>query len=589
MHIEFKNIRFKNILSFGNKLETFSFEEGLNIIFGKNGSGKSTLLDTLSFCLFGQPYRKIKIEELINRKNGNGLHVECEFIVNQKDKYRIVRTLKKDSLSIFKNDSDKSLELLSSKKLNQNEVDVILGINYDMFKQIISLAVNYNKPFLVMSAQEKRNVVESVFNIKVFGDMLRLVKENSKEIKVQQKINNSSLSIMEENLVSLKKRLTEITEVVKNFDEDKRKTLESIEIRKNECIGEKKNLFEDIDNIEKEVKNLPNYSDIKSLDGEIKKLRDELSKNKYIVDSSKNKIEDFNKHSTCPFCDNVITPEHKTKEFEKLNNKILSTEKEIVSLNEKINILIKVLDEKNDSKDKSIELKSKALRLSEKIKIINEELTRIENRRKEIENKKIELNVDEIKKEYDEKLEKRNNLVKEKETVDGTLKNNDIITDILSDSGIKAYFFKRLAPILNTKINEYIQLFELPARIEFDEYMNETIFNSESLSTNVPYNSFSEGEKKRIDMAILLSFINITKIICSWDCNLLIIDELLDGAIDGDGLDKLLTSLETMTLETDKLCVYIISHRLQDDLSKFSSITEIEKQGNGFSSITKVE
>ena len=172
------------------------------------------------------------------------------------------------------------------------------------------------------------------------------------------------------------------------------------------------------------------------------------------------------------------------------------------------------------------------------------------------------------------------------ENLKQNLINNDIIQNILSENGIKAYFFKKLIPILNKKINEYIKIFELPIIIQFDEFMNETIYNMDNLRSNISYHAYSEGEKKRIDMSILLSFINITKTISNWNCNILMIDELLDSAIDENGLEKLVWSLKNLTYESKNLSIYIISHRIQQDyISQFKNCINVQKNSNGFSEV----
>ena len=588
MEIQFKHITFKNILSFGAKSTTIDFERGLNLIFGKNGSGKSSILDALSFCLFGQPYRKVKIGTLVNRKNKKGLSVECEFVVNKKDTFRIVRTLKPDSVQIFKN--DKSLDLLSTKKLNQDEIDNIIGLNHQMFKQIISLAVNYNKPFLTMTAQEKRDIVESVFNIKVFGDMLKFVKEDNKEMKVQQRLNKNSVSISEENIRSLRKNLSELTEANKNFNEDKEKTLQSIDIRIDECITERNTLIDTIETLRTDMKSLPKFDDIKEIQDQIKNLNDSISKNNYTIDTSLTKLEEFNKHDICPFCNGEITGGHKLDYTADIDKIIGKTQAELDDLMKEKKLLDDKFNEKMDAKEKYSVSKSEVLRFVDKIKTIDDEISRIKIRKIEVEAKELDINLDRLQKEFDDKVKEYKVLAKETKSIDSNLKNNTILSEVLSESGIKAYFFKRLVPILNSKINQYIQLFELSSRLDFDEFMNETLYNSESLSTEVSYYSFSEGEKKRIDMSILMSFIEMTKIICNWNCNLLVIDELLDGAIDDDGMDKLLTSLESMVSDTKgTMCVYIISHKLQKDFSRFNSTIEMEKKGSGFSAMTVVE
>lgn len=160
------------------------------------------------------------------------------------------------------------------------------------------------------------------------------------------------------------------------------------------------------------------------------------------------------------------------------------------------------------------------------------------------------------------------------------------MSEILSDNGIKSFLFKILTPVLNLKVNKYVQFFDLPVRIEFDEYMTEKISNVDNLNKDISYYSYSEGEKKRIDIAILLAFIDITKIICNWRSNIIIFDELLDSAVDYNGLDKMIDCLKQIT-ESDNLCAYVISHRLQESTG-FTARYEIEKNPNGFSNIVKL-
>ncbi|MDD5651607.1 MAG: hypothetical protein PHF86_14530, partial [Candidatus Nanoarchaeia archaeon] len=157
-------------------------------------SHNSTILDALSFCLYGQPYRKIKIKDLINRKNKKNLKVTCKFKVNNYETYQIIRTLNPDSIEILKN--GESLDLLSSKKLNQDEIDKIIGINYQLFRLVIALAVNYNKPFLALSAMEKRDIIEQIFNIKIFGLMLKGIKKKTVDEKTKNEINEKTISLL---------------------------------------------------------------------------------------------------------------------------------------------------------------------------------------------------------------------------------------------------------------------------------------------------------------------------------------------------------------------------------------------------------
>jgi DNA repair exonuclease SbcCD ATPase subunit len=585
MVVKFKKITFQNILSFGANSTEFDFKQGVNLISGKNGTGKSAILDALSFCLFGQPYRKIKIKELLNRKNKKNLKVSCEFVVDGKDKYVLTRCMNPDTIEILKNDEE--LELLSSKKLNQDEIDKIIGINYQMFKQVISLAVNYNKPFLSLQLNEKREIIEKIFNIVVFGSMLKILKKKNVDIKTKSEVNDRSITLLEQHLRSLRKRVLELTEAQNNFQSNKDKDLKTNDDRIKNFLSEKILLEEELDLIISSIEsNIFDENELKNL----KILREEIIKkineNEFESKSSNEMIELLDKYKVCPWCKTDITPEHREKEIKRLYKEIKEKQKSVSELKQErkeveknISKYENLLKELNDSQFKKDSLQ-------EKISMIDRELSASEERRNEIFNREIEFNLNSVNKEFDDKKEEYKSIWIETKNIKKNIKNNDIVQSILSESGIKAYFFKKLIPILNVKINEYVKLFELPVIIQFDEFMNEKITNVENLRNEISYYSYSEGEKKRIDMSILLSFISITKTISNWNCNLLIIDELLDSAIDENGLEKLVSSLKNMVYDTKDLCIYIISHRLQQEYSsQFKNCLVLQKNGNNFSEI----
>jgi DNA repair exonuclease SbcCD ATPase subunit len=548
-------------------------------------SHNSAILDALSFCLFGQPYRKIKIKELLNRKNKKNLKVSCEFVVDGKDKYVLTRCMNPDTIEILKNDEE--LELLSSKKLNQDEIDKIIGINYQMFKQVISLAVNYNKPFLSLQLNEKREIIEKIFNIVVFGSMLKILKKKNVDIKTKSEVNDRSITLLEQHLRSLRKRVLELTEAQNNFQSNKDKDLKTNDDRIKNFLSEKISLEEELDLIISSIEsNIFDENELKNL----KILREEIIKkineNEFESKSSNEMIELLDKYKVCPWCKTDITPEHREKEIKRLSKEIKEKQKSVSELKQErkeveknISKYENLLKELNDSQFKKDSLQ-------EKISMIDRELSASEERRNEIFNREIEFNLTSVNKEFDDKKEEYKSIWIETKNIKKNIKNNDIVQSILSESGIKAYFFKKLIPILNVKINEYVKLFELPVIIQFDEFMNEKITNVENLRNEISYYSYSEGEKKRIDMSILLSFISITKTISNWNCNLLIIDELLDSAIDENGLEKLVSSLKNMVYDTKDLCIYIISHRLQQEYSsQFKNCLVLQKNGNNFSEI----
>ena len=488
-----------------------------------------------------------------------------------------------DGIEILKNGNE--LELLSSKRLNQEEIDKIVGINYQMFKQVISLAVNYNKPFLSLQLFEKREIIEQIFNIVVFGQMLKYLKKNNVEIKTKNEVNERAIKILEENLKSLRKRVTELTEAQNNFQSNKEKDLQDIDNRIKQYLSEKIK-------IDEEIETLTNSIDSSQYDKErlnyLKEERDRVIKsineNEF---ANKNSIEqiDLLEHNTaCPWCKNKITPEHKNTEIKRISSENQERSSSVKELKRHRIEIEKEISQQEVWIRKINDFKNKKEGLQEKLNIIEREITSAEERRNEVLNREIDFNLQNLVQEFEDKKNEYKVIWNETKGIKKKIKNNDIIQSILSESGIKAYFFKKLVPILNTKINEYIKLFNLPVIIHFDELMNEKITNLENLRSEISYYAYSEGEKKRIDMAILLSFISITKIILNWNSNILLVDELLDSAVDETGLELMLNSLKNLVNDNKDLSIFVISHRLNNDYSNhFKKTLIIEKNLNGFS------
>jgi len=582
MYIEFEYIVVKNFLSYGNSETKFNFQTGLSLVTAENGLGKSTiLLDAISYCLYGKPYRQVKLNELINRKNKKNLYTELSFKIDGKDSYKIVRTLAPQKLFIYKNGSDKALESASSKLLDQEEITKLLGIDYDLFKLIIALAPNTNRPFLSLGLPQKREVMESIFSIKVFGEMLKKARAKLNSIKTDKTIYQSSIKNVESLIITLKKQIDDTENSMKDFDEKKIEEINILQTKKDDIQNQISQINSSLEILIKE------FSKISLDEHDYSKEQIEASGNIKIEENTikekKSQIKFLEKGGKCPLCSHDITEEHKTEEIQKLNNiitksetKIETNKKKLVKINEKQSEQRRVKKIYDDSKN-DIQIA--------KIKLSNLEKTSLDLD-KQIENvKSRELKIDltNIKEEYSNKIETYKEDIKKLTTLNNDQKNYEIVSKMLSEDGIKSFFFRMLVPILNNKINEYLNIFDLPVAISFDETMQETISIIGSSDKDVSYNSFSEGEKKRIDIAILLSFISTTKTISNWNCNLLTFDEILDSATDLNGLEKMLSSIKQLTLNDNQLCSYVISHRdsFQDIYSRIIKI----KKTNGFSKI----
>jgi DNA repair exonuclease SbcCD ATPase subunit len=456
-----------------------------------------------------------------------------------------------------------------------------------MFKQVISLAVNYNRPFLSLQLWEKREIIEQIFNIVVFGQMLKYLKKNNVEIKTKNEVNERTIKILEENLKSLRRRVSELTEAQSNFKTNKEKDLKDIDDKIKQYLSEKIKNDEEVENVTINIDDTKyDEEKLKQLKIERDKVIKNINENEFTIKNSTEQITLLDHNTVCPYCKNDITLKHKDFEIKRLSDENKERVESIKGLKiHKIEIEREIFKQETYLQEIN-DFKSKKEALQDKINIIDREITSNEERRNEILNREIDFNLESLIQEFEDKKNEYKIIWNENKNIKKKLKNNDIIQSILSESGIKAYFFKKLIPILNSKINEYIKLFELPVIIQFDELMNEKITNLENLRSEISYYAYSEGEKKRIDMAILLSFINITKTISNWNCNLLIIDELLDSAIDEAGLEKMVNSLKNMSFDSKELCIYIISHRLQQEYSThFKNCITIQKNNNSFSEV----
>lgn len=574
MKVEFEKIKFKNILSYGNAFTTFSFENGLTAITGKNGHGKSSILDILSFAIFGQPYRKIKIAELINKTNNKAMFVEVKFTIDS-NKFIIQRGIKPNILAIFKNDEE--VELLSSKALIQEEINETIGIDYLLFKQIIALAVNANKPFLTLSAYDKRNIVDTIFNINVFGNMTKLIKKTIADIKVNLKIKTNELNDSFLYLTTVEKRFNELVKTKNSFEEDKKRDIklvnDSILLLENDIKKSKDNIkigndYQSnliINDVEKNIKNLKDINNkLNILQYEKKML---LKDNKYIESNE-----------FCNVCKSKITEEHKNIHIKDTNEKIKTINEEIET---KTN---------NKSKEEEIILKADKI-IKEKTDVIKQ----IENQQNKLHILTIKLeNNNNMKKSAEDRtfsvdlVEFENDVIKKrkiyellKDEVDDIqydLDVNNLMSDVISENGVKSHFMKKLLPLLNSKIAKYLEEFEMPFIMTFDELLNESIISISTKGGDINYYSCSEGEKQKLNLSILLSFIDIIKSISNWSCNIMFFDELLDSAVDPTSLVLILQTIKKMTTD-NKMATYIISHRAYDG-GIFDSVVEIEKRSN---------
>lgn len=576
--LKFVSLEFKNINSFGNTLQKVTFDETLVNIVGANGKGKSTIIEALSFNLYGVPYRKVKIAEIVNRVNEKDLYTKTVFY-SRNNLYELERGLKPNLLRLKMNGQE--VDLLSSKLLNQKEIDKILGVDFNMFRQLICLAVNYNKPFLALAKHEQRHIIENIFNLDAFAEMLKDVKNELANNNSQYNIKTTELKYLKEQIISLEKQKEQFKIMQEQLNEEKEKLNNDYKEKINEEILK-------IETKNNELEQLKLSSERHTvLNDKLKSYNNALLENKTKIKYLNNELNNkkhtalnFNKLSICDCCKQAVSSIHKEKHLEIFKNQIKEIDTEIKQLKSDIVEIDTTIKELNN------ELKTVNIEVQKLNKISLE----IENHNKQVEfyekailennkPKTLPFDITEVENTFNTKKQNFLNVFNDVERLKNDIEVDKNISEILSDTGVRVYIFKQTVPLLNSSIAKFLDKFGLNIRLSFDEFIQETIT---SKGKEVSYMSFSEGEKKRIDLAIQFAFYEVAKLISNWKCNLLFIDEMLDSGIDVEGLSISMNMLSQFQKE-NKQGIYIITHKNTDDFTFPKTIT-VEKTSH-FSTI----
>lgn len=584
MFVNYKKLRFKNILSYGNSWTELNFKNGLNLIEASNGSGKSTILDALCYVQNGKPYRNIKINQLINKYNEKDLLVELEFSIGN-DEYKLVRGIKPNKLEIYKNND--IVDTLSSKKLNQEEIDKIFGINERLFKNVVGIGSTNNKPFLAMGAADKRALMENIFGIDILGMMSKEVKRNNTADKVSQKLSLTEYDGVNNLYEEKESQLIKLTEYNTKFDENKKSAIEKV----NESIKSEsttniadKSLLSKMESKYYEIKKIIDGCD----DYQSKII--ESNKTIALIESELKRVIDvicnYDNGTECPICGNLLNEGHAYK------HKIV-LDREHNELCEKLNNESDLLE---SLKEKDAELSKNKRNLdllkmkidSHKIKIKNsdDKIIELNEKLEQCKNLTSEFDIVPYQEKLSELTEQKDILEKRLNELNENVELNNKMIHVLGDDGLKSHFFKKLVDIMNKKINYYLGRFDMNIDITFNEFMEETILSGRY---EMDYNQFSNGEKTRIDMSILLAFYEVSKVISNWSCSLLFIDEVIDGGVDSEGTEQFLSTLNNIITDTNKnIGIYIVSHKLAEVQMNWDNVIKVKKNGV-FSEIEEVK
>jgi DNA repair exonuclease SbcCD ATPase subunit len=536
------------------------------LIVGQNGAGKSTLLDALSFALFGKPHRDIKKDQMINSINKKGTLVTVKMKIGSHD-FKIVRGIKPGKFEIYQNGNlinQASNARDYQKFLEQN----ILKLNHKSFHQVVVLGSSSFIPFMQLPVWSRRNIIEDLLDINIFSKMNTLLKERNSKIKDELTDINHQIEIFKTKIDAQSKYIKDLQELNDDQIEKKRDSIDVHKEEINKLFEESKklgkNLSASISTEEKHSNDI--VKKMSQLDSYDMQFNDKI---KGLVDESRF----YEENDQCPTCDQEIGEEKKEEKITYIKNKAkeIQTAKEDLSKN-----ISELRTEQQDvsnslnklrQKQQKINSNNDAIALLQKeVDKIQKEINGLQGQTGDVSKAKKELNS--LRKSKDTSTEKKLEYVEERTY-------NEVIGEMLKDTGIKTKVIKQYLPVMNRLINQYLQILDFFVSFHLDENFNETIRSRHRDSFN--YASFSEGEKQRIDLSLLFTWRQIAKMKNSAASNLLILDETFDSSLDLDGVDNLTKILDTLD---DGSNVFIISHKGDVLENKFRSKIEFFKEKN---------
>ncbi len=567
--ITFKKLRWKNFLSTGNQYTEINFtSNSTNLIVGTNGAGKSTVLDALTFSLFGKPFRKINKAQLINSVNEKDCVVEVYFLIGNTE-WKVVRGIKPNIFEISRN--DKVLDQTSSAIDQQKWLEqTVLKMNYKSFTQIVILGSTAFVPFMQLSAANRREVIEDLLDIKIFSSMNMVIKEKIRQIREEIK----TLDLKKESLFDKVEMQRNFIEELENRGNakinDNQKKIANLNTEVDIYMRENSSLEESIFKYIKEQEEVTGASD------KLRKLGNLKGKISQKVSCINKEHKFFTENTVCPTCtqeidekfrlDKIDESQLKQKELQSGYQELEQTinheeerERQFTILSKEITKLTHEVSQNN----------TKISGCQRQIRDFESEIQKITNQfeNRNTENEKLESFRESLQKTYDELAIKKD-----------LINHYDFAYGLLKDGGVKSKIIKKYLPLINQQVNRYLQMLDFYINFTLDDEFNETI--QSPIHEDFTYESFSEGEKMRIDLALLFTWREVARFKNSVNTNLLIMDEVFDSSLDGFGTDEFLKIIKYVVKDAN---IFVISHKtgLED---KFESVIKFCKV-KGFSRI----
>ena len=561
--IVFENIKWKNFLSTGDQWTEISLNESPStLIVGANGAGKSTLLDALCFVLFNKPFRKISRGQLVNSINEKGLKVEVLFSIGI-DEYRVFRGAKPNIFEVYKN--NKMVDQDAAAKDTQKYLEQsVLKLNFKSFTQVVILGSSTFVPFMQLNAPVRREVIEDLLDINIFSQMNTILKDRVRNAMSQQRDCDHMLHIAEERVNNQERIISTLADVSATRQKDKKNKIKSNKEKIKLEEEQRDQLTEEVDSLTVDLKDVDNHKSV------LDDLRQEQSDINAELKSAAKQLKFFRSHDECPTCSQSIEFDFKESMVGNLETKGKNLTKDFRNLSDKISDAVDIVEEMQSISQKLMETRSKVsssereiVRLEMENLKINDEIVELQTNTPKIREEKISL----VK--FQKELE-----VTQKDCgkIHQTLDEYKVIGNLLKDSGIKSQIIKKYVPIFNNLINKYLHSMDFFVNFTLDEEFKEVI--KSRFRDEFSYSSFSEGEKAKIDLALLFTWREVARMKNSVATNLLILDEVFDSSLDAEGTNELLKILHALGISSN---IFVISHKGDVLLDKFLRTLRFEK------------
>ncbi len=565
--ITFQKIRYKNFLSSGNQFTEIDFQQHhTNLIIGTNGAGKSTMLDALTFVLFNKPFRKINKPQLANATNERDCLVEIEFSVNSRD-YLVRRGIKPNIFDIEVNGNPLHKE--ADDRANQRILEEsILKVNYKSFTQIVILGSSTFVPFMQLTTSNRREVIEDLLDIRIFSAMNSLIKDNIRTKKEQIK----SLDIKRDNL---KDKMKMQQEFIEELESRGHANIDSNETKIDKLLDEENSYMLSNEDLNYRMETLQEQmSDVTGAREKLSKLNNLKGKISQKVATITKEHKFFTENTVCPTCTQDIEEEFRVNRISDVQNKAQELKKGYEDLEETIKFeqererQFNSLSKEITKLTHGISQNNTRISLNQRqIRDLEHEIQTITNnlQNRNTENEKLEQFKDDLQNTIEYLSDKKQEIV-----------HYDFAYSLLKDDGVKTKIIKKYLPFINQQVNRYLQMMDFYINFKLDEEFGETI--ESPIHENFSYSSFSEGEKMRVDLALLFTWREVARLKNSVNTNLLIMDEVFDSSLDGFGTEEFLKIIRYVIKDAN---IFVISHK-SDLHDKFQSVIRFEKV-KGFS------